>query len=612
VCDCGGGESISLFLNVNQSGIAAIKSCLDEGLKVTCYDKSSQYGGLWCFRPEAGDQDATYEPSVMRTTILNTSKELSAFSDFPPPANLPNFMKHKLYMNYLRSYVKHFNLLSHINLKHKVLDCHPEWHDDTQQVKWLVRVERLEDGVQLTTKFDRLMVAIGHHNIPFEPSYLGQEKFRGEIIHSARLKDILASNRFVDKRVVVVGLGNSACDAANDISLVSEKCYVSCHRGQWFTSRYLASGPYDFYVKSRAYMHLSRWVPEFLLDKAVMSRLEERTNHHMLGLMPKHKPSENVPAINDLFPYKIYTGGVVLKGNIHRITERGVVFEGEEEEECEVDIIVLATGYVASVPFLDETALGLRRPKAPSRPASECLGDRQDVVPTAGQYDLFLNIFAPRITLPTETIANNHNNAKQNEPAQSNNIEKGKTNSLIAHQLPINRADPQQELMRSFAFIGLVQPNGSLTVISELQSRYAARVFAGKLELPTMKTMKNHMDKMERVRSKAVRSHSRDQLIGSYVEYTDTIAKFLGVKPNMGKILFKDFTLWKQMMFGPCASYQYRLTGPGKWAEARNTILGVNERIYCGINEGKNHLLYENRRKCLNDPNIAKRKAVKK
>lgn len=534
---------------------------------VTCYDKSSQYGGLWCYRPDTQDSQAPFEPSVMRTTILNTSKELSAFSDFPPPAELPNFMKHNLYMDYIRSYVEHFNIVPHINLKHQVLKCEPEWKADGRQIEWTVRVRRLEGGEEFVRHFDRLMVAVGHHNIPFEPTYTGQHRFKGEIVHSASLKDIITSQRFVDKRVVVVGFGNSACDAANDISMVSSKCYLSCHRGQWFTSRYLASGPYDFYIKSRAYNVTSKLVPKRMLDGAIIKRLEQRTNHHMLGLKPKHAPSEQVPAINDLFPYKVYTGGVVLKGNIVSFSEKGVTFEGEEGREYEVDIVVLATGYVARVPFLDEWALGLRR------------SDGDNV---AGEYDLFLNVFAPKFTLPSA-----HQCVAQEDNKQP--------------PLADMKTKPQSEAIKSFAFIGLVQPNGSLTVISELQSRYVALVFAGKLELPSQRVMLAHMDKMKRMRSRAVRSHSRDQLIGSYVDYTDTIAALMGVRPNLKRIFFKDFPLWKQLMFGPSVSYQYRLSGPGEWREARETIMKVNERIYCGINEGKNDLLYKSRRKCLNE-----------
>ena len=571
---------------------------------MSCFDKSSSFGGLWCYRSDVEDDEAQFEASVMRTTILNTSKELSALSDFPPPAELPNFMRHNLYMDYIRSYVKHFNLDKHINLRHQIASCQPEWNAERREIKWLVKIKRLEDGHEFEEKFDKLMVAIGHHNIPFAPTYRNQSKFGGQILHSARLKDIITSKRFVDKRVVVVGLGNSACDAANDISMVASKCYVSCHRGQWFTSRYLTSGPFDNLIKQRAFVSASKCVPNWLLSKKTVDLLERRTNHQMLGLKPRHTPLESVPAINDLFPYKVYTGGVVLKGAIASFSEDGnkVVFEGEEETEYEVDIVVMATGYEGRIVFMDESALGLRR--------REQAGNGESAL---GEYDLFLNIFAPNLTLPppkdnqaseSRDCCNANIDEPQRETVASKNgyiSLKDKSESKLSSSIRWVDFKAPPEAIKSLALIGFIQPNGSMTVIAELQSRYAARVFAGRLDLPSEREMARHMEQMRRMRSKAVRSHSRDQLIGNYVSFADTIASLLGVKPCMGKLFLRDLPLWKKLYFGPSVPYQYRLSGPGEWAGARETIMKTNERIYCGINEGKNHILFKNRRKRLTD-----------
>lgn len=516
----------------------------------------------------------------MRTTVLNTSKELSAFSDFPPPVTLPNFMRHNHYMDYIRSYVEHFKLLPHLNMEHEIVECRPEWTGGHQwdDIKWLVRVKKLKSGAVVEEKFDRLMVAVGHHNIPFKPSLAGQQKFKGEVLHSARLKDILANQKFVDKNVLVVGFGNSACDAANDIAMLANKCYVSCHRGQWFTSRFLVDGPYDFRIKSRLHHYTTKLLPASLIDGAIVRRLEQRTNHEMLGLRAKHKPSEQVPAINDLFPYRIYTGGIVLKSSIKSFTEHGVVFDGEDEQEYRVDIVVLATGYEAKISFLNELQLGLRSAEHNN------------------EYDLFLNIFAPKLKLP---------------PSQQ--LSSGKSLPLVQNGDQQNssgggdkKASSQQSLIpwnaiKTLAFIGLVQPNGSITVISELQARYAVLVFKGERELPSMKAMLKHMEQVRKMRSKAIRSHSRDQLVGSYVGYMETLAQLIGVRPNLTKLFFTDHKLWKQLLFGPCVPYQYRLTGPGSWPEARQVTLATKERVYCGINEGKNHILYKARRKCLQE-----------
>lgn len=542
------------------SGLVSLKICLEAGLRATCYEKSAKYGGLWNYRPDECEPGAPFEPSVMRTTVLNTSKELSAFSDFPPAATLANFMRHNHYMDYIRSYVDHFKLGPHLKLEHEILHCQPERAGcglDGAQTRWSVQVRSVRSGELSRQTFDRLMVAVGHHNVPFEPAYAGQDRFKGEVLHSARLKSILTNEKFADKRVLVVGLGNSACDAANDIATISSKCYVSCHRGQWFTGRFLAEGPYDFRTKSRLYYYATKLLPARLIDRLLIGRLERQVNHQMLGLKPKHRPSEQVPAINDLFPYRIYTGGIVLKGPIRSFTEGGVIFEGEEGCEYPIDLVVLATGYEARVPFLDELQLGLRR-----------------TAEQGAEYDLFLNIFAPNLRLPAAGAG-------------------------PATPTPTPTPAAPWDAIKSLAFIGLVQPSGSITVISELQARYAALVFTGQRDLPGLKEMLAHMERTRRMRSKSIRSHSRDQLVGSYVGYMETLSRLIGARPNLAKMFFSDHKLWRQLMFGPCVPYQYRLSGPGCWPEARAVTLATKERVNCGINEGMNHILFKSRRKRL-------------
>lgn len=39
--------------------------------------------------------------TVMRSTTMNTSKEINAYSDFPPSAEAPAVMKHEDYVDYL-------------------------------------------------------------------------------------------------------------------------------------------------------------------------------------------------------------------------------------------------------------------------------------------------------------------------------------------------------------------------------------------------------------------------------------------------------------------------------------------------------------------------------
>ncbi|KAK7497475.1 hypothetical protein BaRGS_00011317, partial [Batillaria attramentaria] len=106
------------------SGLAAIKSCVDEGLVPVCLERTDDVGGLWRYREKVDDADSC----VMKTTISNTSKEMSAFSDFPPAkgthngriGDLPNFLPHAHFLRYIRDYADHFRLHKYIRYNTEV------------------------------------------------------------------------------------------------------------------------------------------------------------------------------------------------------------------------------------------------------------------------------------------------------------------------------------------------------------------------------------------------------------------------------------------------------------------------------------------------------------
>lgn len=77
-------------IGAGPSGLVAIKSCLEANLEVICYEQLDQIGGRWNY----SDEDLPHRPSVARSTVANASKEISAFSDFPPSPRYPNYMHH--------------------------------------------------------------------------------------------------------------------------------------------------------------------------------------------------------------------------------------------------------------------------------------------------------------------------------------------------------------------------------------------------------------------------------------------------------------------------------------------------------------------------------------
>ena len=99
------------------SGLAALKCCLDEGFTVTCLERSHDLGGLWNYdeKPVKG------RSSVMRSTTMNSSKEMTCYSDFPMPPEFPNYCHHSKFLEYVRMYAERFDLRRHVRFGTEVV-----------------------------------------------------------------------------------------------------------------------------------------------------------------------------------------------------------------------------------------------------------------------------------------------------------------------------------------------------------------------------------------------------------------------------------------------------------------------------------------------------------
>uniref|UniRef100_A0A8C5XF07 Flavin-containing monooxygenase n=1 Tax=Microcebus murinus TaxID=30608 RepID=A0A8C5XF07_MICMU len=124
----------------------------------------------------------------------------------------------------------------------------------------------------------------------------------------------------------------------------------------------------------------------------------------------------------------------------------------------------------------------------------------------------------------------------------------------------------------TLAIIGLIGLKGSILAGTELQARWATRVFKGLCEIPpAQKLMAEATEKEQLIKRGVMTDPSEDKL--DYIPYMDELAACIGAKPNIPLLFLKDPRLAWEVFFGPCTSYQYRLMGPGTWDGARNAIL---------------------------------------
>ena len=204
---------------------------------------------------------------------------------------------------------------------------------------------RLDSGE--SRRYDALLVANGHHWDPRwpEPAFPGAETFEGVQMHS---HDYLGDDPdlFAGKRVLVLGMGNSAMDIAVEATQNAERVFLAARRGAWIVPKYVFGRPLDQIVTApRVPLRVRQRFFQVTL-RAAIGPIER------YGLpKPDHLPLQAHPTISDSIFTRLTHGDITPKPNIARLTERTVVFADGSEED--VDVVVYGTGYKVSFPFFD-------------------------------------------------------------------------------------------------------------------------------------------------------------------------------------------------------------------------------------------------------------------
>eukprot|EP00842_Homolaphlyctis_polyrhiza_P006527 jgi/Hompol1/6876/HPOL_002991-RA len=508
-----------LVIGAGCSGLVALKECIAEGLtNAVCFEMGSSLGGLWKFTEVEHSKEV--HSSVYRNTIIDTSKQMMAFSDFPIPKTWPAFLHHSAIVRYFHMYAEHFDLLPRIQFNTKVLSVRAvparsgvtsTGSESGQNVgcsdreQWEVVHSTL--GKTTVSLFDKVIVATGHHSRPRIPEFKGIDEFKGQVLHSHFYREAMP---FKDKRCLVIGLGNSAVDVAVELSYVARQVHVSTRSGAWIMPRFASRGTPIDHRTTRFYALFPLFMRQRALKKLIFNTFGDIIS---LGFRPQHKPFCAHPTINSELPGRVGAGAVVIKGDVRRFfhaTDGTQYVEFEDGSTAHVDVVVMCTGYEIGFPFLEDAAsiAGLH-------------------VPGSNQVDLYKYVW------------------------------------------PIHRDN--------IAFVGLFQPLGAIMPGSELQSRWIARVWSNKAPaLPSADARRADVVAKRDANIKRYGKSPRHTIQVDAGPYFDEIASQIGVVPYLLLLLFIDFTLFIKIVFGCWCPFQYRLHGPGAWKGARQAIMDAN------------------------------------
>lgn len=294
------------------------------------FEKGSKVGGNWVFDNDNG------QSRIYRSLRINTSRRRMQFSDFPMPADYPDYASHEQVARYFESYAETFSLRPSIRFQTSV-----------------ERVEPVTGGYRVRTSdgdsevFGAVIVANGHHWDPAFPDPPAAGSFSGLVMHSHGYVSPSEPHELAGKRVVVVGIGNSAVDIASELARAGAVVTLSVRRGAWVLPKFLLGRPIDE----------PGLIPRQLPDvwKTRIAELWYRLyvgapNPHGLP-MPDHRLAHAHPTLSDDLRPLLAEGKITARPAIARFDGARVVFA--DRNQVTADAVVFCTGYRVTFPFFD-------------------------------------------------------------------------------------------------------------------------------------------------------------------------------------------------------------------------------------------------------------------
>ena len=231
---------------------------------------------------------------------------------------------------------------------------------------WSVTTRDEATASEQTEQFAGVIIANGILSEPSIPEFTGE--FTGEYMHTAEYR---RPEIFRDKRILIIGCGNSGCDIAVDAVGQARSVDMSLRSGHWFFPKYILGRPSDTLNEGRP------------LPAPIKQRIDSRLirlvtgNPARLGFPePEGRIYETHPVMNTLVLYHAGHGDIGIKGDVRRFDDSTVSFA--DGSSSEYDMVMLATGYRLHYPFIDPEHLNW------------------DLDAGAAGPDLYLNIFTPR------------------------------------------------------------------------------------------------------------------------------------------------------------------------------------------------------------------------
>jgi cation diffusion facilitator CzcD-associated flavoprotein CzcO len=303
-----------IIIGAGPAGLACAASMGARGLSATVLEKENAVGSVW-----RRHYDRLH---------LHTDRGHSGLPGMAMPRAYPTYPSREQVVEYLESYATRFRLQPVFNTAVlKIARNGLQWIVDTNK-------EAVSASV--------VVVATGWADFPYRPFWPGSDTFQGNLIHSSEYRN---ASPYLDKRVLVVGFGNSGGEIALDLANARVDTTLAVRGAVQILPRDLLGIP--ILTWAIAQKSLPAGIVDFI--NAPVIRLAvgpiERFGLKRAAKGPRRMIEEDgrVPLLDIGTLAKIRDGSIKVRGGIDHFTTDGVVFSDHVAQNF--DAVILATGF---------------------------------------------------------------------------------------------------------------------------------------------------------------------------------------------------------------------------------------------------------------------------
>lgn len=324
------------LVGAGPTGLAAAKTLIEQNIPFKGFELHGDVGGLW-------DIDAP-RSTMYESAHLISSKTMTEFTDFPMAADVADYPSHTELKRYFRAFADRFDLRRHFHFNAQVLSVTPLGESgDGWKLVW-----RDGQGDSHEEIVAGVIIANGTLSEPNMPKFEGE--FAGELIHSSAYR---SAQQLRDKRVLIIGAGNSGCDIAVDAVHHGKSCDISVRRGYHFVPKYIFGKPADTVGGA---IRLPMWLKR-RIDGTILKWFTGDPRRYGFP-EPDHALYESHPIVNSLVLFHAGHGDIRVRADVARFDGNTVHFRDGTSEDY--DLVLAATGYKVYYPFIDQDLLNWR------------------------------------------------------------------------------------------------------------------------------------------------------------------------------------------------------------------------------------------------------------